>query len=89
MLSPNHLKNICLHNQEGCCRYLDQDDFDYSKCYCLKLRKSAKDAIDTAVKKKLEEYKKKGLDPYEHEQNFGDNCAGYPYLKTLMQGYDV
>lgn len=80
MLTPNHLEHICLMHQFGQCRYLDTDDFDMTKGYCLKLRKDKKKEIDEFFKKNNKN------DPLAPT---GDHCKGYPYLKEVLQGYDV
>ena len=91
MLSKNQLDNVCLLGQGcDCCRYLDQDELDYSKFYCLKLIQAYKKKTDDKVSDFLDNCKKIKLDPYKQNTiPFGDNCPGYPYLKNVQQGYDV
>jgi len=88
-LSLAQLKDVCLlHRQDGKrCRYLAQDELDGSKWYCLK--KSGKKAeVDDETEDYIKESKKKGIDPRSQVIPLGDNCAGYPILKHITQGYD-
>lgn len=87
-LSKKHLQDVCLL-QGGYkkCRYLAQDDTDYTKWYCLK-KTSKKDEIDQEVDDFVRETKKKGQDPKKTGTALGDNCEGYPILKIIEQGYD-
>lgn len=89
MLSKKHLADICLAGQ-GCevCRYLFQDEFDWTKYNCIKLRPIEKAKIDAKIEDYLKECKRKGVDPQKQLTPIGDNCSGYPVLKTLEQGYD-
>ena len=52
MLSLKQIKHVCygdFSNPSDQCRYLEQDDLDHSKYYCLKLIKQKKHMIDTRV----------------------------------------
>lgn len=88
MLSPKQLKNICLYNQHNhrMCRYLYQDDVDYTRWYCAKLHPSKKDKVDAAVSDFLKDCKKQGTDPKSQSVPLGDNCYGFPILKHIVQG---
>lgn len=89
MLSQKQLKDVCLmyDGTYAKCRYLAQDDSDYTKFYCLK--KSPKGAeIDVELTEFVKETQKKGKDPLKANIALGDNCDGYPILKFLVQGYD-
>lgn len=89
MLSKKQLVDICMyHKGAGECRYLHQDDSDYTKCYCLKLRPEQKKKIDDGVSNFFKECQKKSLDPYAQNEPIGDNCPGYLFLKHVEQGYD-
>jgi len=88
MLSKKHLERHCLpYGGHLRCRYLAEDDYDYSKFYCLK--KSYKKAdIDLEVDAVLK-LRDKGKDPEKQGIPIGNNCAGYLTLKNVLQGYDV
>jgi hypothetical protein len=47
-----------------------------------------RDKIDQSVQKYYEECKKMGVDPHSQGSPLGDNCAGYPLLRHIEQGYD-
>ena len=52
MLSLNHVRKFCsgdILKPSTKCRYLEHDDFDTSKHYCLKLVSSKKCVIDKEV----------------------------------------
>jgi hypothetical protein len=90
MLSSKQLKDVCLaeihdHRQ---CRYLAQDEMDWSKWYCCKKVEAKKRKIDAAIDKYLRECKKNGSDPYSNGVPLGDNCAGYPIFRHIQQGCD-
>jgi hypothetical protein len=88
-LSLAQLKDVCLlHRQDyKRCRYLAQDDMDGSKWYCLK-KTVKKVEIDDETDEYVKECRKKNLDPRQQPIPLGDNCAGYPVLKHIDQGYD-
>lgn len=90
MLSKKQLKDVCLAYSSTYekCRYLSQDELDYTKFYC---KKKSVDAIqiDVELKNFITETKKKGKDPLKENIALGDNCQGYPVLRYLQQGYDV
>ena len=88
-LSKKHLQDVCLLNSGNYnrCRYLAQDDNDYSKWYCLK--KSQKKAeIDIETSDFVRDSRKKGQDPRKANIPLGDNCGGYPIMKYIEQGHD-
>lgn len=89
MLSQKQLRDVCLvyDGTHARCRYLSQDETDYSKYYCLK--KSPRGAeIDVELTDFVREARKKGKDPRKENVPMGDNCQGYPILRYLEQGYD-
>lgn len=87
-LSKKHLQDVCLvYGGYKRCRYLAQDDTDYTKNYCLK-KTSKKDDIDGEVDEFMKDCKAKGTDPKTAGMSLGDNCGGYPILKIIDQGYD-
>jgi hypothetical protein len=89
MLSKKHLQDVCLY-YDGTykkCRYLGQDDNDWNKYYCAK-KSSKKAEIDVETEDFIRETKKKGKDPLKENIPLGDNCAGYPIMKFIEQGYD-
>jgi hypothetical protein len=91
MLSKNHLNDICLlrHKDSKTCRYLRQDEKIWDKWYCLKCRDREKSSIDSKVNDWVSDCKQKGKNPEQFGIPLGDNCAGYPLLKNIKQGYDV
>jgi len=88
MLSKKQLQDICLLHGPGTCRYLDSDDVDHTKWYCLKHNSIKKKTIDVGVSNFIAECKSKGLDPTKQNNPIEDNCSGYPFLRYLEQGYD-
>ena len=89
-LSNKQLQDVCMlycgdHRQ---CRYLAEDDNDHSKWYCLKKKKTDKDKIDKRMAQFVKDCAQKGIDPKSQNIPMGDNCAGYPVLKVIQQGYD-
>lgn len=89
-LSKKQLQDICLlfDGTYKKCRYLAQDDVDWSKYYCLKKQPSKKAEIDVETDDFIRETRKKNKDPLKENVPMGDNCAGYPILKFVDQGYD-
>lgn len=89
MLSLKQLKDICLVNDgtHKKCRYLAQDENDYTKFYCIKKTAKAQE-LDAELSDFIKEARKKGKDPLKDNVPLGDNCNGYPLLRHLMQGYD-
>ncbi len=80
-LSKNQVNNICLIGSgNATCRYLAVDDSDYSKFHCLKHKSEIKKKIDALIN--ISSSKSTSIP-------IGDNCAGYPILKNIEQGYDV
>ena len=90
MLSKRHLEDVCLVNENDHtkCKYLAQDDLDWSKYYCLKKSKN-KASIDAIIDEHMEDCVKNGKDPTADNEALGDNCDGYLVMKHVMQGYDV
>jgi len=88
-LSKKHLQDVCLlyDGTYKKCRYLAQDDADWSKWYCVK-KSSKKQGIDIEVDDFIADARKKGKDPRKENIPLGDNCEGYPILKYIEQGYD-
>ena len=92
MLSLKQIQNVCQgnpSNPSGSCRYLERDDLDPTKHYCLKLIQDKKSIIDKRVNDFLKDCKNKGKNPHDQNVPLGDNCSGYIKLKSLSQGYDV
>jgi hypothetical protein len=90
MLSLKQLQDVCLvHGGSQQCRYLFQDDNQWDRWYCKKKRPVEKAKIDKKADEMVAECLKKKVDPDKHGFPLGDNCAGYPVLKTVPQGYDV
>lgn len=89
MLSKKQLEDVCLigDNSYKRCRYLSQDETDYTKWYCLKRSSKAND-IDVELEDFIRDSKKKNRDPRLDNVPLGDNCAGYPILRHIHQGYD-
>lgn len=90
MLSLKQLEDVCLAHEPGSgkCRYLRQDDIQYDKYFCLKMKAGDKAKIDTKVAEFLAECRTTGQDPAAAGVPLGDNCSGYPLLKYIEQGYD-
>jgi hypothetical protein len=88
-LSLKQLQDVCLYYNHDSkkCRYLAQDENDSSVWFCLK-QSSKKSEVDTEVSEHLKELKQKNLDPLKQNIPLGDNCAGYPILRYIKQGYD-
>jgi hypothetical protein len=89
-LSRKQLQDYCLYvNQDVSrrCRYLYQDDMDPSKYECWK-HCGKKAEIDEEIENFLDDCAKKGQDPTTQGVPLGDNCKGYPVLKSIEQGYD-
>lgn len=91
MLSDKQLEDICLAYEPSVrrCRYLEQDDEDMHKFYCLKKMPDRKDEIDIDLNQFINECQKKGKDSSKENVPLGDNCSGYIKLKYKEQGYDV
>lgn len=89
MLSLKQLKDVCLVNDNTYlkCRYLSQDENDYTKWYCLKKTTKALD-VDSELDEFVRDCRKRGKDPRKENVPLGDNCAGYPLLRHINQGYD-
>lgn len=89
MLSQKQLRDVCLAFDPSFqkCRYLSQDENDYSKFYCLKKTARANE-IDVELDDFIRDARKKGKDPKKENVPLGDNCKGYPLLRHLEQGYD-
>lgn len=89
MLSQKQLKDVCLLNDGTYkkCRYLSQDESDFSKYYCLKKTANAQH-IDIELDDFVRESLSKGKDPKKDNVPLGNNCNGYPLLRHLEQGYD-
>ena len=89
MLTDKQLNDVCLLYQDNNqCRYLDEDPRTW-QYHCMKHRKYRQEELDEKVDEFIIECRKKGVDPDAQGFPMGDNCAGFPVLKSLMQGYDV
>lgn len=80
-LTYKQLRDVCLiesTDNTKVCRYLSQDELDQNKWYCQKLNLIMKSKIDRNV-----------LFDIKGEVASGNNCAGYPLLRNIKQGYDV
>ena len=89
MLSLKQLTDVCLLGQgSGECRYLDQDESDSSKFYCLKKSSARAKDIDAELEELIKDSLMKNKDPKKNNIPLGDNCSGYPLLRNKMQGYD-
>lgn len=89
-LSNKQLQDVCMlySGDSRQCRYLAEDDDDPNKWYCLKKRKADKDRIDQRIGQFVADCNRKSVDPHSQSIPLGDNCAGYPVLKIIDQGYD-
>jgi len=88
VLSLKQVKNVCsgsLSSPSGMCKYLEKDDLDPSKYYCLKLIAEKKAIIDKRVVEFLKDSKNKGKNPYLQKFPLGGNCSGYIKLKNIAQ----
>lgn len=90
MLSLKQLNDVCLcyDGTHERCRYLEQDEDDWNKFFCLKKNAKKKKDIDDMMLTFLEKCKKAGKDPTKENIPLGDNCNGYLKLKHVQQGYD-
>lgn len=92
MLSLKQIKHVCYGDTSKSsdqCRYLEQDDLDHTKFYCLKLIPQKKSMIDKDVEDFILKSKAKGNNPYLEGVPLGDNCSGYIKLRNVTQGYDI
>jgi hypothetical protein len=89
MLSLKQLQNVCLafSNGSGKCRYCGVDDDDSTKYFCNKKTKD-KSEIDAELVEHMRDLRSRGIDPYKQDIPLGDNCPGYPILRSIQQGYD-
>jgi len=93
-LTEKHIQHKCLFGTGAAgrtCRYLEHDSRNWKVKHCLKLLPGRKRSIDKDTTKYIKEQKKHGRDPLAAQwgQACGDNCKGYTYLPTVIQGYDV
>ncbi len=88
-LSKKQLEDICLiHGGWKRCRFLAQDDNDFSKYYCLK-QTTRRSEIDDETEEHIRKEISKGKNPRQGNIPLGDNCTkGLPILKHVEQGYD-
>lgn len=92
MLTLKQVRHVChgdTSKPSSMCRYLEVDDLDASKHYCLKLIQAKKEAIDKDVYDFIAKSKSRGTNPSYENVPLGDNCHGYIKLKSVLQGYDV
>lgn len=89
MLSKKQLADVCLLGEMSyeTCRYCRRDSMDYTKWHCVKHSKKRQEKIDKKTYAFFIECDKKGISPFVSVP-LGDNCSGYPLLKTIVQGYD-
>lgn len=88
MLSKKHLEDYCLpYSGHLRCRFLAEDEHDWSKFYCIKKSKKRAE-INAEVVELIKEMKQKGLSPETQGVPLGDNCDGFILLRHLEQGYD-
>lgn len=89
MLSKKHVQDVCMVNSIDVrrCRFLVEDDTNFGRWHCLKLT-SRRSIIDVELETFVKESRRKGQDPYKSNLPFGDNCGGYPIMRTIEQGYD-
>ena len=90
LLSKKQLTDVCLLGAMSydTCRYCQRDAIDYMKWYCVKLYERDQKKIDKKIYDYLIDCDQKGISPYASNVPLGDNCSGYPLLKTIEQGYD-
>lgn len=89
MLSQNQVNNICLpYNGYKCCRYLVEDD-NTGDFLCCKKIQNLKDDIDERVDKHIASAARNNYSLEVLGKPVGDNCSGYLYLKSVLQGYDI
>ena len=90
MLSLKQVDHVCRGDGSGknFCRFLEQDDFEATKFYCLKLVPGKRESIDQDVDEYVRKTIQKGIAPSD-DMPLGDNCSGYIKLKSVLQGYDV
>ena len=89
MLSKKHLEDICLllSGDYKQCRYLEEDPHGW-KWYCIKHNKDLKLKTDQTVAMFVADCKRNKVDPKTQSYALSDNCAGFPLLKHIEQGYD-
>lgn len=91
-LSDKQLQHRCLVHAGGAqCRYLKNDPKNWQRFNCVKLVITEKKKIDKDVDNYIKKAKASGVNPLQGWSPCGDggNCKGYPYLPTVLQGYDV
>jgi len=90
MLSLKQLQDVCLCHDGTFerCRYLEQDEDDWSTFFCVKLVPKKRADIDEQIDQFVEKCHKLGKDPTKENIPLGDNCKGYLKLRAVQQGYD-
>jgi hypothetical protein len=89
MLSKKQVEDMCLlYAGHKSCRYLIYDQ-ETGKHLCCKKVQGLKNDIDNRIEMYLERVKKEGQDIAMLGRPLGDNCPGYLYLKSCLQGHDV
>lgn len=89
MLSLPQLNDVCmLHGGSNQCRYLEMDNKAYGKWHCKKQSPDARH-LDDLVDEHIRTCRIDGVDPNTTNIPIADNCNGYPFLKDILQGYDV
>lgn len=91
MLTLNQVRHVCTGDSSpgSGCRYLERDDLDSSRFYCLKMVEAKREAIDAEVEEYLSRLKNPSKTKHAEGVMLGDNCQGYIKLKSVWQGYDV
>lgn len=88
MLSLKQVTDVCMRYQGALeCRYL-KVDMASNDCLCHKQVAASKKTIDEQVQKFVDRAKANGQDPHAMHRPLGNNCKGYPPLRTVTQGYD-
>lgn len=88
-LSKKQLSDVCiLYGGNIQCRYLDEALNDKGELVhvCRKMSAEGK-VIDEELDDLLNEAQQVGTKPEDHIP-LGNNCAGYPALPNISQGYD-
>lgn len=88
MLTDEQLNDYCLIDKGSkSCRYLCSDLKDKAY-YCLK-KSSKKELIDLEIDAFIARCDINNTDPQSYSLPLGDNCVGYPFLKTIRQGHNI
>lgn len=88
MLSEKQVEDVCLAHTTTAdtCRYAFRDGFEW---FCAKCNRISKERIDEVIEDFEQDCLKNNVDPYAASMMpLGNNCAGYPFLRLVQQGYD-